>query len=240
MRVNGMIVDLHTHILPGMDDGSKSPQESVAMLETCMKSGVDAVLLTPHFYAQKESISMFCTRREKAWTRLLQSLPEEHPQLALAAETRYFEGITQTDELERLCHGRYLLLEMPFDSWGRRIVQEVEMLPVLRGITPILVHIERYAHVMHSAQGLETLRRAGCLMQMNTEAFTGLLSGRKNRALLRQGVADVLGSDCHNCDLRPPNLGETVQQLRRKLGDSIIDPLLHQNQQIFKETVISV
>lgn len=229
------MIDFHTHILPGMDDGSRDAAESLEMLRRSQAQGVDTVVLTPHFYAQRESISSFCTRRQTAFAVLREAQGGEPlPALALGAEVRYFEGMTRADDLEKLCLGRYLLVEMPFDRWSGRTVKEVQNLPVSRGITPILAHIERYFSLPHWEDAVEELTAGGCLLQMNAEAFRGLLRGRRARALLRQGWTDLLGSDCHNTTSRPPNLGEMRRELEAKIGGDIFQQIDRLGMQILR------
>lgn len=216
------MIDFHTHILPGMDDGSEDAMESLKMLRCSQAQGVDMVVLTPHFYAQRESIAGFCARRQTAYETLLQAQGEEMlPTLFPGAEVRYFEGMARTDDLEKLCIGSYLLVEMPFDCWSRRTVQEVKNLPVTRGMTPILAHIERYMALPRWEEAVKELTADGCLLQINAEAFLGTLRGRRVRQLLRQGWVDLLGSDCHNTTSRPPNLGEIRRRLEAKTADDI-------------------
>lgn len=216
------MIDFHTHILPGMDDGSRDTAESLEMLRRSQAQGVDTVVLTPHFYARRESIADFCIRRQTAYEALRQAQDGETlPALFLGAEVRYFEGMTRADDLQKLCIGSYLLVEMPFEPWSRRTVQEVQNLPAARGITPILAHIERYMALPHWEEAVKELTAGGCLLQMNAEAFLGPLRGRRARGLLRQGWADLLGSDCHNTTSRPPNLGEIRRRLEGKTEDEI-------------------
>lgn len=114
--------DLHCHFLPGMDDGCKTPEESVRLLEEQYRQGCRGVAATPHYYAV-ESIESFLARRKQAAGRLLAELrarsPVAIPNICFGAEVAFRETLESEQELERLCYGksRYLLLEMPFTPW---------------------------------------------------------------------------------------------------------------------------
>lgn len=110
------MIDFHSHILPGMDDGSQTVEESLTLLEMLRAQGVDTVAATPHFYARENSPEVFLRRRREAWERLNARLTPGGPQVLLGAEVRYYRGISRLEELHRLCLSgtHVLLLEMPF------------------------------------------------------------------------------------------------------------------------------
>lgn len=139
------MIDFHTHILPSIDDGSRGVKESLEILRRSWVQGVDTVVLTPHFYAYRESIPSFCARRQRSLQALLEACCEKClPGLALGAEVHFFEGMSRSEALESLCIGRHLLVEMPFDHWGRCAVQEIQNLPVSRGITRYYADFSSY------------------------------------------------------------------------------------------------
>ena len=119
------MIDFHSHILPGIDDGSKDVAESLAMLSALKEQGVDTVVATPHFYANHHSVEEFLRRRQKAMDRLSAELSEGAPTIVLGAEVRYYEGISHLQNLESLCIGdsKLLLLEMPFYKWTEYTVR---------------------------------------------------------------------------------------------------------------------
>lgn len=202
-----MIVDLHTHILPGMDDGSASPAESAAMLAEETRQGVDLVVLTPHFYATENSPEQFLARRSAAYQRLMQSYQPGFPQLRLGAEVQYFEGMSRVETLDelRVEDTPLLLLEMPFSRWPSRTVSEVLELNDRQGMQVVLAHVERYLPMQHE-DVWRTLAGSGVLMQASASAFRSWGKRRKLRSMMRDGMIQFFGSDCHNMDDRPPNL----------------------------------
>lgn len=202
-----MIVDFHTHILPGMDDGSADPAESAAMLAEEARQGVDLVVLTPHFYATENSPRQFLARRSAAYQRLMQVVRPEFPQLRLGAEVQYFEGMSRAESLDALrVEGTpLLLLEMPFSRWPSRTVSEVLELNDQQGMQVVLAHVERYLS-MQREEVWRTFAENGVLMQASASAFRSWGKRRKIRSMMRDGMIQFFGSDCHNMDDRPPNL----------------------------------
>ena len=83
------MIDWHTHVLPGMDDGSRNVAESVSILEAQMLQGVNTVIATPHFYANDESLESFLDRRNKSFEQLKNELRETSPNILLGSEVRY-------------------------------------------------------------------------------------------------------------------------------------------------------
>ena len=93
------LVDLHTHILPGIDDGSRSVEMSLELLHMDMSQNVDTVVFTPHFYPWKDRPERFFEKREHAWEKLSDALPEEHPDFHRGAEFAWFDGISRTQDV---------------------------------------------------------------------------------------------------------------------------------------------
>ena len=207
-----MIIDFHTHILPGMDDGSSSAEESLAMLREEARQGVDLVMLTPHFYAEQNNVATFLQRRTKAWERLRPQLTETLPQLRLGAEVQYFEGICGAEDLSKLRLERtnLLLLEMPFCKWSERMIHDVLELHAQQEQQVILAHIERYLP-FQAKTVWQRLLDNGVLMQANASFFQNWKTKHKAMTMLRQGKIQMLGSDCHNMRTRVPNLEKTYQ-----------------------------
>ncbi len=211
-RRRNKMIDFHTHILPEMDDGSKSVAESLAMLREESRQGVQAIALTPHFYADENSPQQFLKRREAAWEKLKPNLEEGMPRLYLGAEVQYFEGIGQVNGICDLCiEGTQLfLLEMPFRQWSDRMLSNVLELKEQENIQVVLAHIERY--LPWQPKGIwQELIRCGIRMQVNASFFNNWKTRRKAMRMLDRGEIHILGSDCHNMANRPPNLGRAYQ-----------------------------
>ena len=183
MTMNG-IVDFHSHILPQIDDGSASIEESIAMLRLEAEQGIHHVVATPHFYAQHDSMEEFLARRAESEMRLREEL-EKHkdlPDITVGAEVYFFRGISESDVLQKLTIGKspYCLIEMPMATWTDSMYRELENIYTYHGLTPILAHIERYLDLqtrdsLNSVLEQDVLVRHGeKIIQLENRSFEGI------------------------------------------------------------------
>jgi len=210
------MTDIHCHVLPQMDDGSRSVEESVAMLEAMAAQGVDCVVATPHFYANENSPEKFLDRRAASAAKLREAWRPGLPVLKLGAEVYYFEGISRCGDLDALkIEGAgLLLLEMPFCRWTQRMLQEVRELRA-SGVTVLLAHIERYLR-WQDGKTWDALADWGVLNQCNATFFLRWQTRKKALRMLQEGKVQFLASDSHNMDDRPPQLGAALAGLGQR------------------------
>lgn len=214
------MLDIHTHILPGMDDGSKSPDQSLQMLEAERRQGAGNVVLSSHFYPDRESPGHFLKRRAKSLAALDaacagRNLPRRIP----GAEVAYFSGMSRAEELDALCIGdtRAMLIEMPFCRWNRGVMDDVYFLMRQRGIQPIIAHVERYMRYQPSGT-VSQMREDGVWIQVNAPFFLSWRTSLSAMGMMKRREIDFIGSDCHNMEHRPPELAPAIEKIRRKLG----------------------
>ena len=200
------MVDFHTHILPGIDDGSKTPQESITLLQEEARQGIQTVCLTPHYYAGEMAPSEFLIRRDRSWRTLKKHWCSGLPDIRLGAEVQYFDGIAQVPEIMQLrIEGTaYLLMEMPFCQWTDRMLKEVLDLQNRDNLCVVLAHIERYLEKNEATVWRELLAH-GVLMQSNVSFFYRWRTKYRAISMLKRGQIHFLGSDCHNMTYRCPN-----------------------------------
>lgn len=211
------MIDFHSHILPSVDDGSKSLEMTRQMLEASFRQGVKHIVATPHFYATNTTVEAFLQRRDAGWDSLRE---QTEPRVHLGAEVAYFPNMSRSDAMQQLQIDQtgLLLVEMPFEQWTDRVIADVCALQDRQGLTPVLAHVERYRHRTMFPRYKDQLRAAGVLFQCNGEAF--LCSRTKGWALrqAKRGYVHFLGSDSHNMTTRCPNLGQAAEVLEKKLG----------------------
>ncbi len=233
-------VDLHCHVLPGMDDGAAYCKESIAMLEKMREDGCKGVAATPHYYCE-ESIAEFLERRANAYAALRISLQADesnwHYPILLGAEAAYRKGLAEDPGLEKLCfctpdgkYSRYLLLEMPFSRWTASVLSDVREIVYTRNITPILAHLERYEGVT-SEESIADVLDMDVIVQMNAGAV--LRNKKKAVKMVRTGTAQVLGTDAHNLGNRAPNMADGLRVLNRNGLGKAAKELLQNNETIF-------
>lgn len=217
-------IDLHSHILPQMDDGSESSAMSVQLLRQLVDQGVRLVCATSHFYIRRESIDCFLQRRREAVTALGDALDKadllEIPTVRLGAEVAYFPGITQYQGVDQLCLGgtRTLLLELSYTQWTPQQVDEVASLSLDHGYQVILAHPERFSHMRSYWSDMERMLSLPIALQINADSLLHWRSRKLALELLESTLSPLLSSDCHNLTTRPPRLEKARQVVRKKLG----------------------
>ncbi|MBQ8995751.1 MAG: capsular polysaccharide biosynthesis protein [Oscillospiraceae bacterium] len=218
------MIDFHSHILPHFDDGSRSTEESIAMLKASAEQGVDLICSTSHYYAHRESPDAFLKRRQAAAERLQSHLTEGLPEIRYGAEVQYFEGICNAEDIEelRLRGTNVLLLEMPFSRWTDRMTEDVIRLNRDPNFQVMLAHIERYLPY-NRTEVLEDLHEEGVILQSNASFFLEWKTRGKAMRMLKNGTIDVLGSDCHNTTSRKQEIGEARERILRKCGQDALD-----------------
>ena len=230
-------VDFHSHILPGVDDGSRSVEESLEMLRAEARQGIGTVVATPHFYANHDTPERFLRRRAAAWEMLQTAMAQEAglPEVIPGAEVYYFSGISDSDQLHRLTTGqkRYIMLEMPTVPWTQTMYQEMENIYTKHGITPIIAHIDRYISPLRHRQILDRLEDLPVLVQANSDFFLRPMTAPLALRMLKEKRIHLLGSDCHNCSTRKPELGRAIEKIEKHLGASALEHL-----RFYEETVL--
>jgi len=231
------MLDIHTHILPKMDDGSKDAAESIGMLRLEVEHGISRVALTPHFYPDQESVDAFLARRTAAAETLYAAMDGrgKMPQLLLGAEVAYFRGISRVPDMRRLCIGNSnaLLVEMPFSAWTSRMIDELYRL-LDSGVQPVIAHMDRYIRQQPNGT-LDELCRSGVLLQANASFFLDFSTAWMAMRLLKKQRIHLLGSDCHNMHSRKPRLGEALDKIQQKLGDDAFDYLQYMQSIVLEE-----
>ena len=227
-KASSRYVDFHTHILPNMDDGSSSVEDSIQMMYTSLRQGVCCIVATPHFYAGRDYPEHFLRKREQKLQELKRAMPVSVPLVIPGAEVQYFDGITGMDALSdmRIVGSPCILIEMPFSVWSERMIQDLLELQDRPGYLVVLAHIERYLRWQKESVW-NRLAEAGVQMQVNAGCFCDRLTAGKAFHLLDQGLVHVLGSDCHNRTSRIPNLGQACEVIAKKRGEETVRKLMN-------------
>lgn len=206
------MIELHCHILPGIDDGARTTAEAVSLLELLKKQGVSAVVLTPHFYPDRQQLASFLDRRSKALETLMSAAGDGLGlKLLPASETMISEALFAYESLDALLipGTGHLLLELPYGEWGGSIFRSIDKLMARYAFTPIIAHPERYeGYQKKPEKNLDELLELGCLLQMNIDSLIDRRTRRYAEKLSKKGYIDYIGSDCHNLTSRPPRYPE--------------------------------
>ncbi|MCU7556116.1 histidinol-phosphatase [Alteromonas sp. ASW11-19] len=227
------MIDLHSHIIPNIDDGSRSMEMSLTMARQSVAAGVTHVVCTPHmhwgvFDNTQETI-------EAGFQQLTDAVADAQIPLALswAAEVRLKEYIPQWLREDRLPFiGRHngrpvLLLEMPHSHVPAGVEPLVRYLRA-QGVQPLLPHPERNRDILKMPEKIPWLRNLGCWLQVTAGAITGRF-GENVQALVTEMLAqeqvDVVASDMHDDTRRPTDMREAYDQVSTHLGEDYAQKL---------------
>lgn len=228
------MLDFHSHILPGIDDGSSSVEQSVAMLREEARQGIGCVIATPHFYPRKEDVDSFLKRRNAAWTALREAMAQQEglPELLVGTEVFYYTGMGDSPDLRKLAieGTNCILIEMPDGDWAPRMYRELEKISLQQGLIPVIAHIDRYIRPWRTKGIPQRLGALPVLVQANGSFFLNKKTRPLALRLLNKGQIHLLGSDAHNMENRAPNLGA----VRSVLGEEQLR-FIRENQQIALE-----
>ncbi len=215
------MVDLHTHILPEMDDGAKTPYESVQMLTEAYAQGVRLLAATPHAVLHKQAdLDVFLKRRRESALLLAEEAKKSRlpmPDLLLGAELHLDNNVNLYQGLEKLCIGNspFLLVEFPFDKydpyWGEWLHSMC-----IRGLHPIVAHIDRYLYVdklLSDFAGLDIT------YQINASRMLGFWGRRFISYILSGSTPCVFASDMHNTTSRSCNMQEAFRKAQAKFPE---------------------
>jgi protein-tyrosine phosphatase len=198
------MIDFHTHILPGIDDGAKTPENSLTLLNTISNLGMNDAFLSPHFYPGDESLDSFVARRNescKILASFLESQTNKMPKLHVSSEV-YLEPILfNYDDLTPLTldmGSKFMLTELLYeDSLSTSTQTMLKQLIYYCNIVPILAHVDRYPFLMKE-KNLYSLLEMGCVAQMNLSSMSDFFKRKKLTKYLEKGYIGVIGSDIHN------------------------------------------
>ena len=231
------MIDFHTHILPGIDDGSRTPAMTEGMLREEAGQGVTLIAATPHFYPNRMSVDGFLSRRAEALEtteriRLEAGIPL--PEIICGAEVYYFRGMGKAEMIPRMCIGdtKSLLLEMPFEQWEAPMLADVKDL-LDRGLHVVLAHVERYESLQRKRDTWDRVMALPVMKQINAGSFlkvtglAGLAGGNRTRnfclQFLKEHEETLIGSDCHNMSGRKPNLIAAKEAITAQLGEAAFE-----------------
>lgn len=221
------MLDLHTHILPGIDDGSRDIDMSIQMLDVCKNQGTRDIVFTPHFYASRTSMTAFLEKREKAWQTVKNAYDFAAAGMRphLGAEVHFFRGIERSEEIRKLQIGETgcILLELPFEErWPEGLIDQVETLQRNQGLQVIIAHAERYVHKRNGYEELfDALLDTGAYIQTNANFFIRHATRKTALKLLADGKIQFLGSDAHDLKDGGPNLKEAAELIQKKCGEEV-------------------
>lgn len=228
------MIDLHCHLLPGIDDGPKTMQEALQMAEYAVGEGIRHSVLTPHIQPgcydnDVESI--------RAAYQAFKTALEIHAiplQISMAAEVRVCAELPQLISQNKIPfigvweNKKVLLLEFPHDHVPLGSDKLVAWL-FSRNIIPLIAHPERNQAILAHPDKLMPFMRLGCLLQVTASSVTGLFGAASQQCalrLIRQNLVTILASDAHNLHKRQPTLRPALAHLKPLIGEQQANALV--------------
>ena len=217
-----ILIDLHCHLLPGIDDGASNENATVDLMRKEEADGVRAVMFTPHFYYERMGLDSFAENRKAAYSVAVKACQREGIRVAAkcGAEVHFTPALPFLD-LSKLCFTgtHYILVELPTNVHPAGIEETLYSI-LQRGYTPILAHVERFPYVTKNPALLYNWVSMGCLAQVNANAF--LRGGETAKAVHRYvkwNLIHLMASDAHSIKRRPPNLKDGHAALPTDLSE---------------------
>jgi protein-tyrosine phosphatase len=223
------VIDIHSHILPGLDDGAENWEEALAMARLAVADGIRTMVATPHLYPHR-MVDRDGLNDKHAILDKVEVLKKELSDAGIPLDIVPGCDVPLCQEALRLLdedllltindNKRYLLLELP-DTAFPPATEDICYQLLSKGITPIITHPERHLIIYEMPEKLERLLHLGCLAQLTASSLLGGF-GRKvakfARQLAKQGYIQVVATDSHGPKRRPPVLGKAVAELARLVG----------------------
>lgn len=235
--------DIHSHILPGVDDGAQSMEESISMLRMAEAENIRRIILTPHQKPGRKCVSV--PGMQKRMEELQENMERHHLDIQLFAgsECLYSHDLAERLEEGSICtmaDSRYVLTEfMPDENW--QYVRDGLYRLISHNYLPVIAHMERYMQVVKDMDRVHELIDMGCYVQVNAGSITGLYGlGMRQTAkrLLKEQAVHFIGTDAHReAGKRSVQIKKCAAYLTRKYGQEYADRLLGGNaENIFKNT----
>lgn len=226
--------DVHCHILPQVDDGSQSMEETMEMLRIAADSGITSMIVTPHYKKGRVGIP-----REKIGSLLQQvreRAEEEGIPIRLYPGTEIYYNSSLEEKLEngwlsRMNDTDFVLVEFgPMESFPyiRNAIEDIFSL----GYRPIIAHVERYDCMLDKVDHVRTIHDMGCLVQVNAGSVTGNYGFRVRhfiRKLLKERLVEFVGTDAHGVSERPPEMSKCADLIYKKCEKEYADAILFGN-----------
>lgn len=226
--------DIHSHILPGVDDGAKDIEQTQRMLHIALEEGIRRIIATPHFEMGNHNTEEATLKKalEQAQDKALQL--DQNFQLFLGNEILYSMDIIEAlkrGEALTMAGSRYILVEfLPQVSYSE--LREGLNRCIQSGYIPILAHAERYLTLVRDISHVEEIMNLGAYIQLNLSSILGgVMNARANfcKKLLNRDMVHFLATDAHGDKIRAPYMKEAIAFLIKRYGESYVQGLLWDN-----------
>jgi protein-tyrosine phosphatase len=224
------LVDIHSHILWGLDDGAETLEESIAMLQLAADSGTTDIVATPHANSRYRYQPEVIDQRIVELSSKLNGKPRIHRGCDFHLSFDNVQDAMENPTKYAINGGHYLLVEFPDSTIAG--MQRVLSTLIGCGLIPIMTHPERNSHLRKIGEEFQEWIRMGCLVQITAQSLLGRFGKRSEESaweMVRRGIAHFVASDAHDVEDRSPRLDLAFEALSTRAGEAKAKLLLIEN-----------
>lgn len=236
------MIDIHSHILPGVDDGAKNLKESIEMAKVAVKEGITKIVASPHhytsrFYNPKEEIIPKVEHLNQALQK--EDIPLE---VLVGQEVRIGDWINEykNDQIATINNDIYVLIEFPSNHvprYAEQLFYEIQMV----GLIPIVVHPERNSQIIEQPEKLYSLIEKGAISQVTAASVAGYFGKKIQKfsfQLIESNLTHIVASDAHNTTTRSFKMVEAFDVIERLFGSEAVYMFIENAEHIINGNLI--
>ncbi len=231
------LLDIHSHILPAVDDGARDIETSIELLKMMKGQGITDVIATPHFDASVHNIDEFHSVVESAKGQLeTAKLNLDLPNVFLGCEVYYFKGIGKSEGIKSLCieNTPYILLELYNAPIEDSVINDIKGLYDNLGLKPIIAHIERYTCEKGFKKLLGLIEYGTCFAQANTLSVVQPPYKRVVSKLIKKNYISFIATDTHSLKQRPPMMDKALEEIEKAFGKKTKNKFIQNSDYLYK------
>lgn len=232
--MNDYFIDMHSHILPGVDDGAKDVEEMKKMLQIAYDEGIRCIIATPHHHPHRGRAPVETLKKRAAILRQAAHEIDDRFRIFLGTEIYFGQDVAQKlkeGKILSMNRREYVLVEFPPSQTYQYIRQGLQQLQ-FAGYEVILAHVERYHCIVEEPELAEELHDMGVNLQVNAGSIIGD-SGRKIKkfieGLMDQDLVFCVGTDAHDTKKRPPKMKKAAKHVEKKYGEDYTRRIFYSN-----------
>ncbi len=232
------IIDIHNHMLFGVDDGAETIEDSIALIKDAINKGVSHIIFTPHYKLKDKSINLDMKKISQNFNILKHTVEDENlnVKLYLGNEIYFrsnFYELLESGEFNSLAGSKYILIEFSVIDTPKNI-PEMCYESRIKGYIPVIAHVERYDNLYRNKILLNEILNEGAHLQVNASTIINMESKESYKFaiyLLKNELISFVASDVHNLDARGLHLDIAYKRVKKLCGDSYADKIFNINQQ---------
>ena len=238
------MIDIHCHILPGIDDGSKDLDTSIQMLNTAVETGTKKCIATPHYYwGQFENNYISVTNHVKKLNSeaALRNIPIEIFPGQEVFVDKHTLDLCKRGIIRGLNHTKYILIEFPIDVLPSDAFDLIYELKIL-GAKPIIAHPERYVYIINKTSTINRFIEEECLFQINSSSIMGLFGPEVKKTaltLIENGICQFIASDAHSTGRRNADMTKALSIIKKEYSN-IFESIIKNGQNVLDDRDINI